>query len=417
MNKYELNYGKGTISFEIPDANFQGKIVANKVEPELIGEAAVLMALENPIGSPRLKDLVKAEDKVVIVTSDITRPVPSYRILPLVIDELKAGGVLPSQITVVFGLGSHRPHTEDEMRALVGDKVWEMGVRLVDSTPDDCVELGICRNGTPADISRIVVEADKRICLGNVEFHYFAGYSGGNKALMPGVSSRRAIQANHSNMVKPGAMAGKLEGNPVREDIDQITDFISIDFILNVVLSESKEIIFAHAGHSVEAHRAGCLAIDALYKIPIEQKADIVILSPGGYPKDINLYQAQKGLDNAKHAVKKGGILIFCASAKEGFGEELFGEWMVGKKPQEMIDEIRRDFKLGAHKAAAIAMILQDSEIYMVSDMDEQVVSQMGFTPFKTAQEALDAAIAKKGPGAKVLVMPQAGSTLPILKD
>lgn len=416
MSRVELKYGKGKVAFEIPDENYLGSLLPNEIPLNRTGVAEVIRALENPIGTDRLCNIVNPNDHVVIVTSDITRPLPSYKILPSVVTELEKGGIKKSQITIVFALGSHRPHTEDEKRALVGDEIYYSDIELMDSNMNQCVELGICKNGTPVDIFEPVVKADVRICLGNVEFHYFAGYSGGNKALMPGVSSWRAIQANHANMVKAGAQAGVLIDNPVREDIDQITDFIKIHFIVNVVLDDHKEIIRAFAGHHGLAHREGCKAIDALYKIKIDELADIVILSPGGFPKDINIYQAQKGLDNAKYAVKPGGIIIWCASASEGFGESNFQGWMLNKEPGEMIAEIRRNFILGAHKAAAISMILQMADIYMVSDLDEDLIRKIHFLPFNSPQAALNEAFSKFGSDAKVLVMPYAGSTLPYLE-
>jgi nickel-dependent lactate racemase len=232
---------------------------------------------------------------------------------------------------------------------------------------------------------------------------------------MPGVSSHDAIQANHSNMVHPDAYAGNIDTNPVRQDIEEITDFIPIEFIVNVVLDDHKNIVGAFSGHHVEAHREACRLLDRIYKIPLEEKADIVIASPGGFPKDINIYQSQKGLDNAKHAVKKGGIIIWPASAKEGFGEKVFEEWMRNKTPAEMVEEIQRNFKLGGHKAAAISMILQDADIFMVSDLPDDLVRQIHFIPFASLQEALDEALRKMGKDAKVLVLPAAGSTLPML--
>ena len=160
------------------------------------------------------------------------------------------------------------------------------------------------------DITRTVAEADFRICLGNIEFHYFAGYSGGAKAIMPGVSTPEAIQQNHRMMVSQDACAGKLEGNPLREDIEEAGRICGIDFIVNAVLDEHKQIVYAVAGHAVQAHRAGCAYLDRMYRTPIPRKADIVLVSQGGAPKDANLYQTQKALDNAKHAVKKGGTII-----------------------------------------------------------------------------------------------------------
>ncbi len=416
LRTIELKYAKGTVSFTLPEKNVMAELMPNTVSVELIDVPEVKRALAEPIGTPRLRDIAKAGEKVVIVTSDITRPMPSYRVLPAVIDELGAAGVAPEDITVVLALGSHRAHTEEEKKTLVGEPVYNSGVNVIDSDMNRCVNLGRCSNGTPVDIFEPVATADRIVCLGNVEYHYFAGYSGGAKALMPGVSSHAAIQANHSNMVHPEARAGNLTTNPVRQDIDQITEFIKIDFIVNVVLNSKKEIVKAVAGHWKEAHRAGCAFLDTLYGIPVEKKADIVIVTPGGFPKDINLYQSQKALDNCKNAVREGGIVILVASAKEGFGEHCFEEWMLTKTPDEMIAEIKKNFRLGGHKAAAISMVLKKAQVFFVSDWEPELARKVNFVPFATAQEAVDEALKQQGADAKVLIMPVGGSTLPLVQ-
>ena len=182
-----------------------GELLPNDMTYVRTGVEEVLYALKNPIGTARLSEIVKPGEKVVIITSDITRPMPSHIVLPPVLDELRAAGVREEDILIVLALGSHRKHTEEEKRYLVGDTVYHSKVKIMDSDMNSCVNLGVCENGTPVDIFKPVVEADRIICLGIIEYHYFAGYSGGAKAIMPGVSSREAIQANHSNMVKAGA--------------------------------------------------------------------------------------------------------------------------------------------------------------------------------------------------------------------
>lgn len=411
--KFELKYGKGMVDFEIDERNYMGSLLPNTVAYDLTGAAEVERALQNPIGTSRLKEIVKPGEKIVIITSDITRPMPSKFVLPPVINELKQAGVKEEDITIVLAVGSHRIHTAEEKKYLVGEAVYASKIKVIDSDMHNCANLGKCKNGTPVDIFRPVAEADRVICMGNIEYHYFAGYSGGAKALMPGVSSHAAIQANHSNMVKDEAHAGNLDTNPVRQDIDQVGEFIKIDFIVNVVLNKKKEIVKAVAGHYIQAHREGCKYLDKMYGISINKQADIVVVSPGGFPKDINIYQSQKGLDNAKHAVREGGIIILAASAKEKFGEKTFEEWMLNKAPAEMIKEIKANFKLGGHKAAAIAMILQKARIFMVSDLDDELVRKINFEPFPTVQDAVDAAIKALGPEAQVMILPVAGSTLP----
>lgn len=402
------------MKFDMNERNYLATMLPNKIEVENTEEELINSALASPIGTLPLKDLVKKGEKVVIVTSDITRPMPSSKVLPFVLEELYKGGVEEKDILIVLALGSHRSHTEDEKRNLVGEGVYNSNVKVIDSDMDECINLGRCSNGTPVDIFKPVASADRVICLGNIEYHYFAGYSGGAKALMPGVSSHDAIQANHSNMLHENAIAGNLDTNPVRQDIDQTGEFIKIDFILNVVLNGKKEVVNAVAGDYIIAHREGCKYLDGMYGIKMDKKADIVVVSPGGFPKDINLYQSQKGLDNSKHAVRDGGIVILCASAKEKFGEKTFEEWMLNKSPLEMISEIKKNFKLGGHKAAAIAGMLQKIKIFMVTEMDEETVRQINFAHFNNVQDAIDAAIEEMGEDSKVLIMPAAGSTLPI---
>jgi len=411
--KVRFGFGTGAQYAEIPEKNLLGVLHANELPVGLTGEAEVRRALDQPIGTLRLREIVRPGEKIAVVTSDITRPMPTYAVMPALLDELYAGGVRAEDITLVFALGSHRRHTDAERRKLAGERAWAE-VACVDSDPDDCVHLGVTAAGTPVDITRVVAQADRRICLGNIEYHYFAGYSGGAKAIMPGVSTRAAIQSNHTMMVRPEACAGSLESNPLRMDIEEAGMICGIDFILNVVLSEQKEILCAVAGHPVQAHRVGCVFLDSLYLKRIPAGADIVLVSQGGAPKDMNLYQTQKALDNARHAVNPGGIIILIGSCREGLGERVFEEWMTqSSSPDAMIERIGRDFQLGGHKAAAIAMTLKKADVYLVSDLEPDFVRSIFLTPQPSVQEALDRAFQRLGPDATVLAMPYGGSTLP----
>ena len=412
--KLSFGFGDGVQEVELPEKNLIATLMANEMEHERRGEEAVRYALAHPIGKGLLRDEVHPGEKIVIVTSDISRPLPSYDVVPAVLDELAAAGIPDEDITVVFGLGSHRTQTEEEMRHLVGDAVFER-VKCMDSDVDDCVHIGETSTGTPVDITRVVAEADKRICLANIEFHYFAGYSGGAKAIMPGVSTPAAIQANHSMMVSEDACAGKLEGNPVRADIEEAAAMLGIDYIVNAVLDEHKHIVYAVAGDSVEAHRVGCAYLDKMYRVEIPERADIVLVSQGGAPKDANLYQTQKALDNAKHAVKKGGTIIVIGSCKEGLGSAKFEEWLTSAPTaHSMIERIKEDFQLGGHKAAAIAMVLENASIDLVSDMDDDFVRSIFMNPQPSAQAAFDEAFARYGEDATVIAMPFGGATLPM---
>lgn len=412
---YEFGFGRGTQIVEIPDGIRVRELTANEGIEFTPEDADVAHSLAHPIGSPRLRDIVRPGEKIAIITSDITRPMPTYKVMPALLDELAAAGVNFDDVTLVFALGSHRRQTPEEHRRLAGDLAAEK-IRLIDSDPDDCVRMGVTANGTPVDITRVVAEADRRIALGNIEFHYFAGYSGGAKAIMPGVSTPAAIQANHKLMIRPESCAGRLDGNPVREDIEEAGRICPIDFILNVVLDEHKNIVKVVCGDQVAAHREGTKFLDRLYTREIDDGADIVIVSQGGAPKDLNLYQTQKALDNAKHAVRDGGTIILIGACSEGYGERTFEDWMLNSaSPDALVNRIRQKFVLGGHKAAAIGMVLQRADIALVSELPPEQVRRSLMQPYTSVQQAFNDALAKFNGRADVITMPYGGSVLPRL--
>lgn len=410
----EIGYGTTPQKLNLPDEQILDILYPNHVNIHLRGKEEVQRALSRPIASDSLASIARGKKKVAIITSDITRPMPSCIVLPVLIEELLKAGITLEQITIVFALGSHRKHTEAEKEKLVGHEIYQ-SVRCEDSSDSDFICLGTTSRGTPVEICRTVVESDLRICLGNIEYHYFAGYSGGAKAIMPGVSTRAAIQANHSRMIEASACAGNIDSNPIRLDIEEVLDFCPVDFILNVVLDEHKQIIRAVCGDVIQAHREGCRFLDQLYRKEIRQKADIVIVSQGGAPKDLNLYQTQKALDNARHAVRPGGIVILAGACQEGMGEHVFETWMTkSQSPQEILARIQTDFQLGGHKAAAIAMVLENARIFLVSEMPDDFVRSIYMEPYASVQEAYEAAVRIQGKDATVLIMPYGGSTLPV---
>ena len=410
----EFKIGQRSETVDVAEKNLFGVLHA-KPFPAAADEADLLRdALEHPVGTSRLGQIVHPGEKIVIITSDVTRPMPTSRVMPQLLDELYSAGVDRHDIQLIFALGSHRCHTEEERRRLAGERAYSE-IACHDFDPGHLTRVGITSRGTPVDIDSRVVEADRRICLGNVEYHYFAGYSGGAKAIMPGVASRDSIQGNHSMMIMEEAHAGKLEGNPVRADIEEACAMVGVDFILNVVLDEHKRIAVAVAGDVIQAHRAACRHLDKHYLCPIPQLADIVLVSQGGAPKDLNLYQVQKALDNAGQAVRPGGIIVLIGSCREGLGEKTFEEWMLGASgPDELVERIQKDFRLGGHKAAAIATVRKKADIFLVSDLEDSLVRRLFMEPFPSVQAAYTAALQKTGNDATVLAMPYGGSTLPV---
>jgi len=412
-----LNYGKTTISFALHEKNYVGSLNPRDVPGAKNGPDAVRYALENPIGGPRLRELVSSGDRVVVLVSDITRPAPSSILLPPLLDELSAAGVPDSAIQIVFGLGVHRRQTAEEQARLVGEDVFRR-IRCLDHDIENCRAVGVTSQGAPVEIFEEVLDADVRIATGNLEFHYFAGFSGGAKALAPGVCSRGTIQANHRRFLHPGAKGGLINGNPLREEIEEIGRMVGIDFMLNAVLNSRKEIVLAVAGDVEAAHREGAEHINRIFRREIEAPADIVITSPGGFPKDIDLYQTHKAMENAQLAARPGGIIIVAGQCGDGLGETEFGRAMIeGTPPHELIEELERNFVLGRHKASRVARIHRDHEIYLVSDLAPTIKEKLFVKNFDSVDTALKQALAVLGAEARVLVMPFGVSTLPYLKN
>ncbi|HSL94893.1 MAG TPA: nickel-dependent lactate racemase [Thermoleophilia bacterium] len=371
-------------------------------------EAEIRRALAEPIGAPRLRELAAAASSAVIVVSDVTRPCPSHKFLPGLLEELRP--LPPEAVTIVFALGGHRPHTPEEQRALVGEEVAASGVRLLDLDRDDCVPVGTTSRGTPLAVFRPYLESGLRVCTGNIEYHYFAGFSGGAKAVVPGICTDDTIRANHGMMLDERAKAGILDGNPVREDIDEAGGMIGIDFLLNVVLDEERRVVRAVAGDYLAAHRAGVALHDARCDLRVYEAADVVVASPGGTPKDMNLYQAQKTLDNVAGAVRDGGVIVLVACCREGLGNAVFAKWMTGmRSPRDLVDRIRREFVLGGHKAAAIAALLERVDLHVVSELPDDLVRAMHMTPFDGVDAAVTAAVDRAGRDARILVIPHGG--------
>ena len=415
--KVSLNYGHDSMALDIPDENYMGTLSPKDTREIEDPINEVRRALANPIGSKKLKELVSSQDKVAILASDITRPSPSSILLPPILKELNEAGINNDQITIMFGLGVHRKHTEEEKKKLVGKDIYSK-IKCVDHDIDNCVKIGITKRGNEVSVFKEVLKSDFIIVTGNLEFHYFAGYTGGAKAVAPGVCGRETIANNHKHFLETGAKAGLIKGNPVREEIEEIGKMVGIDVIVNAILNSHKKIVKVVAGEATKAHREGAEYIKEIFRIEIDELADVVIASPGGYPKDIDLYQIHKAMENASLAVKKDGIIIVIGECRDGLGEGKFAEALNGKlSPQELIEELKKNFILGRHKASRVANINLNSEIYLVSTLPDEIKKKIFTKNFNSLEEAFSNAIKVQGEKARVLVIPYGNSTLPIFKE
>lgn len=410
----KLPYGDGYLPIAVPTEHLLGivrpKAATNGDRAE---QDVVRQALAHPLGTPALRALVRPGQQVAIVVSDMTRPCPTDRLLPPVLEELAVAGIPDADVTVIVALGLHRAQTEAELAALVGPAVYAR-VRVVNHDLQDVVRLGVTARGTPVELFRPLVEADVRLCLGNVEFHYFAGFSGGAKAIVPGCASSSTITANHGLMTRPGATTGRLAGNPVREDLEEGAAMLGIDFILNAIVDDRHRIVAAFAGHVRDAHRKGCEWVAERGAVPIARCADMVLVSAGGYPLDVNMYQAQKALDNAVHAVREGGVIVWVAECREGLGGATFAAWLQeADSADEVLARIEREFVLGGHKAAAIAGVLKKARVYLVSSLAAEAIGRVGVVSFDDLGQAVAAAHEVVGPEARIWAMPYGDSVLP----
>lgn len=393
--RIKIPYGKDNIEINIPDKNVQDIISVEPGNPDLNENEAIAQALETPIKSDKLSVLARGKKSASIIASDITRSCPSYKFLPRLVEELNKGGIENKNITVVLGLGIHRVHTEEEKKKLVGDYIYE-NIETIDSDVSSAKLIGQTSRGTPVEIFKKALGKDLLIVTGNIEYHYFAGYSGGAKAILPGICTRNSIQHNHSLMLEEGADAGIYFENPVRQDIEEAGRLTKIDFIFNVILDDNKNIIAAVAGKNNEAYIEGIKKYDSIYGKEVRETADIVITSQGGYPKDMNLYQSQKALENVKNIVSENGTIILVASCCEGFGESIFEQWMADCGDYECLSKkLREKFVLGGHKAVAISKLLKKTDVLLYSEFDPNETEKMGFKKIKNIQQYLDNKIAE----------------------
>ncbi|OEU80943.1 MAG: hypothetical protein BA872_01450 [Desulfobacterales bacterium C00003060] len=414
--KISLPYGDGRVYVEVPAENLAGIIEPQELSAVEDEESAIVDALTHPVGR-RLSDITHAGDHVLIIANDITRITPTKKLLPPLISCLNGMGIPDSDIGIVFATGSHRKHTEDEQRGLVGDEIYSR-ISCIDHDPDNCRRVRVTSRGTPVEIFAPVLDADAVICTGSIEFHYYAGYSGGLKSLLPGVSSIASIRKNHALMIHPDAVSGRVD-SPVRMDIEEGTSHLS-KFILNAVLNSKKEIVAVVSGDPIKAHREGVSYADRMYLIRAET-ADIVITSPGGMPKDINLYQSQKSLENAKNIVKDGGAIILVAECGEGLGNDVYERWLDIPR-DELNMRLERQFELGGHKAVLTSRLSGRVDLYLVSDIPDDIARKAYFIPMPDVKSALHAALSKLDRGGgmdrggrqpRILVMPHGGLTCP----
>ncbi len=407
----DVKYGKdGVQEIEIPEKNYIGTFSPKDV---VCGDSdrVINESLDAPIGGAPIDEFLKGGEDIVFIVNDGTRPTPTAKVLDALSKrmDLRAARYL-------IATGTHRAPTEEEYGNIFGSHLGELRDRIIvhDAKNSECVNLGTSKNGTPMEVNKIAVDADRLIIITSVEPHYFAGWTGGRKSFLPGVASYRTIETNHKMAVGMEAQALRLEGNPVHEDMMDALEVVKGKkiFSIQIVMDRHQNLYKVASGELNPAFEQAVKWGEEVFVVPVPEKADVVI-SVAPYPMDVDLYQSQKALDNGKWALKEGGTIVMVSKCREGIGHDGFLKLLsASSDPKAVIENIKKGYKLGYHKAAKMAEIATWANIWAVTDLDESVIRSAHMVPKKTVAEALKDALAAN-PEARVMVLADGSVTIP----
>jgi nickel-dependent lactate racemase len=413
--RLKIPYGTGLVTVELDDANVAGVVRAAEMEGGDEQEILAL-ALSSPVGSVPLSDFLEGSRDAVVIVNDAKRATPTARLLRLIRPELES----VAELTFVIATGTHRPPTSVERARILGDAADMPGARVVvhDSrNPDDMTHLGCTARGTEVRLSTLVTDASRIVVIGSVEPHYFAGFTGGRKAFLPGVAAFDTVRQNHSHALDPASCFMALDGNPVHEDMLDAVALLGDRpvFSIMTVIDDERRVRAASAGDIHGAFDAAVSDARQMFSVDVPGRCDIVV-AVARSPVDSDLYQAHKAIESARLALVADGILILVAECGEGLGNDAFVEQLrSASSPEDVARRIGGHYNLGDHKAIKLAELVMKAEVWTVTGLPGETVESIFFHPFEGLQEALNAALAKRGPGARVLFLMDAGTTVPRL--
>lgn len=416
-----LAYGSRQIPFNFDPEQFQvlAPPDAGDTGRARLTDAEIHAALDAPVGSPRLEEIIKAGERVVVVVPDATRAAGVERVAPLLVERLNRHGVTDAQISVLVGGGIHRPPTGAEIRAILGTELPErIAVHPHDANDASThAQLGVTARGTPVVLNRRLVEVDHVIAVGAISFHYIAGFSGGRKAILPGCAAERSIQANHllsfdrtTLEKRAGIASGCLDGNPVHEDMSEAVGMLDPSFLVNTVLDADGEIASVYAGHWREAHRRGCDEYRAAHCVPVKERRPLVVVSAGGSPRDVNLIQSHKALEHASAVLEDGGTMLAVAECGRGLGRDDFLRWFVPGGSRATALMLVEDYKINGQTAWGLRRKAERFRLLLVSSLEPDTVRLMGLEPYPTLESALSTVATQPG-----YIIPNGLSTLPLI--
>ena len=425
MSEIKIPYGKTELKQNISEDRFEGCLYSEleHYKPEKSQVELVKESLEHPIGTSRLSELARDKKKIVIIASDHTRPVPSKIIAPLMLEEIRKYNP-DAEITFLISTGCHRSTTLDELKNKFGENIVNNEKIVIHDCDDESmlVNLGKLPSGGDLIINRLAVEADLLVAEGFIEPHFFAGFSGGRKSVLPGIASRKTVIYNHnaSFIADPNARTGYIENNPIHRDMIYAAKAAKLEFICNVVINSKKEVVCAVSGDVDMAHKKGC---EFLYKYCQVQKvpSDIVITSNGGYPLDQNIYQAVKGMTAAEATVKEGGVIIMAAKSNDGHGGKVFYETFKNQKDlHKLMDAFLAtppdETIIDQWQSQIFARVLMHAAVIFISDASDEIVRDLHMIPAHSLEEAIriaDEILVDKGiQNAKILAIPDGVSVI-----
>jgi nickel-dependent lactate racemase len=402
MPEIQLAYGKSHIAFDYDESRFE--ILAREANLAALSDVQISDALDSPIDSETLENIVEAGDSVLIVVPDTTRKAASGQIVNLLVRRLIANGVAPFDIRIIFAVGIHRAVTEEEKRELVTPfiaqriKTIEHNardlMRLAGLQSNQFVDLGETTRGTPVELSRAIVEHDKIILVGGVNFHYFAGFGGGRKLICPGLASEKTVNATHKLIFdceqktrRAGVEVGKLAGNPVAEEFIEIVEKINPSFAVNTIVDEAGNAAQVFAGNWRTAHERACEFYGVNFSIEIAEKRPLVIVSAGGAPLDLNLIQAHKALEMASHACAEGGTIIWLAECADGLGRNDFLDWFAAENSRKLAGNLCEKFQVNGQTAWSLLEKAERFKIHLISNLPEDAVKKMRLFPAHNLSE------------------------------
>ncbi|MFP4456670.1 MAG: nickel-dependent lactate racemase [Clostridia bacterium] len=417
--KVLMPYSSEKIEIDIENERIIDIIEQKKTSALKNPKEEIERSLKDPIDSESLLRLLHSEmpKKVVIVVNDITRPTPYKQILPTILTTIEKSGIPSDRVTILIATGIHRPNTHKENIESFGKEVVD-NYKIVNHNSDENLKsIGTLSDGKELIINKIAADSDFLITTGQINLHYFAGYSGGRKSILPGIASRELITSNHARMNEPGCHSGSIEKNPIHTIMLEAALLARVRFTVNVVTNDRKEILSVFSGNIESAWKKGVEFCKMLSTARITRKAEVVIVSAGGFPKDINLYQAQKALEHAAMATKPGGTIVLFAACQEGYGEPKFKEWMDNTNNwEEIFKMFEKKFELGGHKAFALARALHNKTTLIITELNNDIINNCNLLKVNNIYEALEF-IKSKYNDWNCYIMPQGSSVLPIIGE